>query len=39
MKYNGWILLEASSNPADKVAAMKEQLALFNQMIAVSKKA
>jgi sugar phosphate isomerase/epimerase len=39
MKYNGWVLLEASSNPADKVAAMKEQLALFNQMIAASKKA
>jgi sugar phosphate isomerase/epimerase len=38
MKYNGWILLEASSNPADKVAAMKEQLALFNQMIEISKK-
>jgi sugar phosphate isomerase/epimerase len=39
MKYNGWVLLEASSNPADKVAAMKEQLALFSQMIAASKKA
>jgi len=39
MKYNGWILLEASSNPADKVAAMKAQLSLFNQMIAIAKKA
>ena len=39
MKYNGWILLEGSSNPTDKVAAMKEQVALFNQMIAVAKKA
>jgi sugar phosphate isomerase/epimerase len=38
MKYKGWILLEARTNPKDKVAAMKEQLALFNQMIANSKK-
>jgi sugar phosphate isomerase/epimerase len=33
MNYNGWILLEARTEPADRVAAMKEQLALFNQMI------
>ncbi len=39
MKYNGWVLLEASSKPEDKIAAMKEQLTLFNQMIAASKKA
>jgi sugar phosphate isomerase/epimerase len=32
IKYNGWILLEARTEPADKIAAMKEQLALFNQM-------
>jgi len=38
MKYKGWILLEARTNPKDKVAAMKEQLTLFNQMIAGSKK-
>lgn len=38
MKYKGWILLEARTAPKDKVAAMKEQLALFNQMIANSKK-
>ena len=38
IKYNGWILLEASSNPADKIVAMKEQLALFNQMIDAAKK-
>jgi hydroxypyruvate isomerase len=38
MKYNGWILLEASSNPADKIAAMKEQLSLFNQMVSAAKK-
>ncbi len=38
MKYDGWILLEARTEPADKVAALKEQLALFNQMVANSKK-
>ncbi len=38
MKYKGWILLEARTEPKDKVVAMKEQLALFNQMIAKSKK-
>jgi sugar phosphate isomerase/epimerase len=31
--YDGWILLEASSNPTDKIAAMKEQLAAFNRLI------
>jgi sugar phosphate isomerase/epimerase len=31
--YSGWILLEARTEPADRVEAMKEQLALFNQMI------
>lgn len=31
--YNGWILLEASSTPIDKIAAMKEQLAIFNELI------
>jgi len=30
--YNGWILLEAHDSPVDRVAAMKEQLALFNKM-------
>jgi sugar phosphate isomerase/epimerase len=34
MNYKGWILLEARTEPADKVAAMKEQLALFNKMTA-----
>jgi sugar phosphate isomerase/epimerase len=38
MKYKGWILLEARTEPADRVAAMKEQLTIFNQMIANSKK-
>lgn len=31
--YKGWILLEARTEPADRVAAMKEQLAVFNKMI------
>jgi sugar phosphate isomerase/epimerase len=38
MKYKGWILLEARTAPKDRVAAMKEQLTVFNQMIASSKK-
>jgi sugar phosphate isomerase/epimerase len=33
MKYSGWILLEARTEPADRIAAMKEQLAVFNKMI------
>ncbi len=33
MKYDGWILLEARTNPPDRVAAMKEQHAIFNKMI------
>lgn len=31
--FNGWILLEASSMPTDKIAAMKEQLAIFKELI------
>jgi sugar phosphate isomerase/epimerase len=33
MDYKGWILLECREKPDDTVAAMKEQLALFKQMI------
>jgi sugar phosphate isomerase/epimerase len=33
IKYNGWILLEARTEPADRVAAMKEQLEIFKTMI------
>jgi sugar phosphate isomerase/epimerase len=32
IRYKGWILLEARTEPADRIAAMKEQLAVFNQM-------
>jgi sugar phosphate isomerase/epimerase len=38
MKYKGWILLEARTDPKDRVTAMKEQLSLFNQMLANSQK-
>jgi sugar phosphate isomerase/epimerase len=38
IKYKGWILLEARTEPADRIAAMNEQLALFNKMIAESSK-
>jgi len=34
MDYKGWILLEARTEPADRVAAMKEQLVIFNELIA-----
>jgi sugar phosphate isomerase/epimerase len=39
MKYKGWLLLEESSNPQDKVAAMKEQLNLFNQLLITAGRA
>ena len=32
--FNGWLLLEDSRVPADRIAAMKEQLAVFNEMTA-----
>jgi sugar phosphate isomerase/epimerase len=37
MKYSGWILLEARTEPADRVAAMKDQLVIFNEMTGKSK--
>lgn len=36
INYDGWILLEARTEPTDKIAAMLEQKAFFKQMI--SKK-
>lgn len=33
MNYSGWILLEARTQPIDRVAALKEQLALFNELV------
>jgi len=38
IKYNGWILLEARTEPADKIAAMNEQMALFKSMLAKTQK-
>lgn len=34
MKYDGWILLECHTNPADKIKSMMEQRAAFDKMIA-----
>jgi sugar phosphate isomerase/epimerase len=34
--YKGWILLEAHDDPADKIAAMNEQMAIFKTMVAQS---
>ncbi|HOU96871.1 MAG TPA: hypothetical protein PLN06_09680, partial [Bacteroidales bacterium] len=38
INYNGWLLLEARTEPPDRIAAMKEQKTLFEKMIANSKK-
>lgn len=32
INYKGWILLEARTEPSDRIAAMKQQLTIFNQM-------
>lgn len=37
INYEGWILLEARTEPADRVTAMKEQLVLFNRMVENAK--
>jgi len=34
MDYKGWILLEASGKPDDRVKALKEQVQLFEKMVA-----
>ena len=33
MNYRGWILLEARTNPTDKIAALREQLELFQDLV------
>lgn len=38
IKYDGWILLEARTDPADKIAAMLEQKKVFDNMITKAKK-
>jgi L-ribulose-5-phosphate 3-epimerase UlaE len=37
IKYDGWILLEARTEPTDKIAAMNEQMGLFMNMLAKTK--
>ncbi len=38
MNYDGWILLEARTEPEDRILAMKEQLSIFNNMISNAEK-
>ena len=33
MDYKGWILLEARTEPVNRIVALKEQLAVFNQYV------
>lgn len=37
--YEGWLLLEASSQPDDKIAALQEQRSLFEQLVEQAQKA
>ena len=37
MDYDGWILLEARTNPGDRVAALAEQREVFEKMVAKAK--
>lgn len=37
--YDGWVLLEARTKPADRVAALAEQKKLFNDLILAARKA
>lgn len=36
IRYNGWILLEARTEPSDRIQAMKEQMEIFNRMAGYS---
>jgi hypothetical protein len=38
MDYAGWILLECRTEPDDRVAAMKEQRQVWNEMIRKARK-
>jgi sugar phosphate isomerase/epimerase len=38
INYEGWILLEARTDPADKIAAMLEQKQIFGEMLEKAKK-
>jgi sugar phosphate isomerase/epimerase len=37
ISYQGWILLEGRTEPADRIAAMKEQLEVFNRLVNTPK--
>jgi sugar phosphate isomerase/epimerase len=39
MDYSGWVMLEARGKPKDRVAALAQQLKLFNAMVAKGQKA
>jgi len=39
MDYAGWVMLEARGKPRDRVAALNQQLKLFNSMVANGRKA
>ena len=38
MNYAGWVLLEARTAPQDKVAAMKQQRAIFDRLVSDAQK-
>ena len=38
MDYSGWVMLEARGKPRDRVAALGQQLGLFNSMVAKAQK-
>ena len=38
MDYSGWVMLEARGKPKDRVAALAQQLKLFNSMVAKGQK-
>lgn len=38
IKYNGWILLEESTDPADKISAIKERQIQFKNLVANANK-
>ncbi|MDD4108688.1 MAG: sugar phosphate isomerase/epimerase [Prolixibacteraceae bacterium] len=38
INFKGWVLLEASSNPDDRIIALKEQAAVFNTLISNLEK-
>ena len=39
MDYAGWVMLDARGKPRDRVAALSQQLELFNSMVANGRKA